>query len=44
MVVVGADGLVAARDLRRAGKRVIVMEARGRVGGRCYSRALPGRR
>ncbi|MGI9080900.1 MAG: flavin monoamine oxidase family protein [Thermoleophilaceae bacterium] len=44
VVVVGAGlaGLVAARDLRRAGKRVIVMEARGRVGGRCYSRILAG--
>lgn len=44
VVVVGAGlaGLVAARDLRRAGKSVVVMEARGRVGGRCYSRSLPG--
>ena len=44
VVVVGAGlaGLVAARELRRAGKRVIVMEARGRIGGRCYSRAIPG--
>ncbi len=44
VVVVGAGlaGLVAARDLRRAGKSVIVLEARYRVGGRCYSRALDG--
>ena len=44
VVVVGAGlaGLVAARELRAAGKRVVVMEARGRVGGRCYSRAIPG--
>ena len=45
VVVVGAGlaGLVAARELRRAGKSVIVLEARNRVGGRCYSRSLgPG--
>ena len=44
VVVVGAGlaGLVCARDVQRAGKRVIVLEARGRVGGRCYSRAIPG--
>ena len=44
VVVVGAGlaGLVCARELRRAGKRVIVLEARRRVGGRCYSRAIPG--
>ena len=42
VVVVGAGlaGLVAARDLRRAGKSVVVLEARNRVGGRCYSRSL----
>ena len=42
VVVVGAGlaGLIAARDLRRAGKSVIVLEARNRVGGRCYSRSL----
>lgn len=45
VVVVGAgiSGLVAARRLTQAGKRVIVCEARDRVGGRTWSHALaPG--
>lgn len=33
----GAAGLVAARDLVRAGKRVVVLEARGRIGGRVFT-------
>jgi monoamine oxidase len=33
----GAAGLVAARDLVRAEKRVAVLEARGRVGGRVFT-------
>lgn len=33
----GACGLVAARELTREGKKVIIAEARDRVGGRIYS-------
>src|SRR4029077_2692567 len=32
----GAAGLMAARELARAGKRVTVLEARDRCGGRIY--------
>ncbi len=45
VVVIGAGlaGLSAARAVRAAGRSVIVLEARDRVGGRCYSRSLgPG--
>jgi monoamine oxidase len=44
VVVVGAGlaGLTAARELTRAGRQVVVLEARDRVGGRTLNHALPG--
>lgn len=44
VVVVGAGiaGLVAARELVRAGLEVVVLESRDRVGGRVLNEPLPG--
>lgn len=38
----GAAGLAAADELTRAGRSVLLAEARDRVGGRCLTRRLPG--
>ena len=42
VVGAGAAGLAAAAALRRAGRSVVVLEARGRIGGRCWTRRLAG--
>ena len=44
VVVIGAglSGLAAAGHLRRDGRRVLVVEARGRLGGRVATRRPPG--
>ena len=41
IVGAGAAGLAAARDLGRAGREVIVLEARERIGGRVLTLAAP---
>src|SRR6478672_7581825 len=41
VVGAGAAGVAAARELRENGLRVIVLEARRRVGGRIYTRRDP---
>jgi monoamine oxidase len=38
----GAAGLAAARELVRAGRSVLIFEARDRVGGRCWTRRMAG--
>jgi len=45
VVVVGAGfaGMIAARNLMRAGKKVVVLEARDRVGGRIKGGKIAGR-
>ena len=44
MIVVGAGaaGLAAANAIARAGRSVLVLEARERVGGRCWTRRMAG--
>jgi monoamine oxidase len=38
----GAAGLAAADVLSRAGRSVVILEARARVGGRCWTLRMPG--
>jgi monoamine oxidase len=44
VVVIGAGfaGIAAARDLSEAGRSVVVLEARDRIGGRTWWREIPG--
>ncbi|HYN11266.1 MAG TPA: NAD(P)/FAD-dependent oxidoreductase [Burkholderiales bacterium] len=38
----GAAGLAAAAELAEAGRSVLLVEARERIGGRCLTRRMPG--
>ncbi|MGQ0656039.1 MAG: flavin monoamine oxidase family protein [Betaproteobacteria bacterium] len=42
MVGAGAAGLAAADALARSARSVLILEARDRVGGRCWTRRVPG--
>jgi monoamine oxidase len=42
VVGAGAAGLAAASAIARANRSVLVLEARERVGGRCWTRRMPG--
>lgn len=42
MIGAGAAGLAAAAEIARAGRSVLVLEARARVGGRCWTTRMPG--
>lgn len=44
VTVIGAGfaGIAAARDLAESGRRVVVLEARDRIGGRTWYREIPG--
>lgn len=42
MIGAGAAGLAAAAELARAGRAVLVLEARSRIGGRCWTTRMPG--